>query len=79
MPHISDQFAKGILSATGFYKTHHGRRVFGKRIGFDKDSRGLGAVVVYPDGQRAFFGVNPHTGKVEAWGSPPPPPAKRRH
>jgi len=67
--------AKGRLGSYRFYKTNrYGRRVYGKRVAYDRDSRDLGAVVVYPDGERQFFGVNPLSGKVECWGHPPPPP-----
>jgi hypothetical protein len=69
----SNNQKKAILNAASFTLTTDGEKLRGKVIGFDQDRRGFGAIVVFMNGTRTFWGVNDFNLKLENLGIPPKP------
>lgn len=76
MPSLSYPQQKELLKRHNFTLTTNGRRMSGRLVGFDHDRRGFGGVVVFPNGTRVFWGVNPNTMALVDLGTPPQPRRK---
>jgi hypothetical protein len=79
MARLSNEQKKRVLERASFYHDpSFGRRMWGRVVGYDADSRGFGAVVVFPNGLRSFWGVNDNTIRPVNLGTPPPKPFRSR-
>ncbi|MHC2315131.1 hypothetical protein ACVIHC_002177 [Bradyrhizobium diazoefficiens] len=76
MAHLSNDQKKQILGRCTYTLTTNRGVLFGKLLAFDQDGRGFGAVVVFPNGTRGFWGVDDWTLQAKDLGIPPLPRRK---
>jgi hypothetical protein len=70
---LSNEQKKQLLSRQIFWLNTNGRALQGRLIGFDTKGHTFGGVVRYPNGMRAFWGVDDRTLQAVDLGMPPHP------